>query len=450
MKVFDMKEIIRRIEEKKTTYQKYNFSQTQGSALMTFFDLAQELESIEDFYRLCVSVPKVFFNLDAGIYIVDPKFDKMVLVATTTGDPAEYIFSIDEDIQVGESSFYTDYGTILFGLKGNKLLIDQISERVRSGMLGFLEIFPAHKLDDHLEFFLQKYANRIGFNLHNRFLFEKNVEHLKFIRTLVADIEHNVIVPNMVFKLFIRRLKGKIDKNKEIERFLMKHASNDACDGLCMEHLFDELRYVNKGLKEEYENIEKHYSNTSLFLETLLRQSHFDQGRLTLRTMPCNMKRDVVQPQLERFIEDFKEMQIMIDDRFSGIPDEDIVSVVDVGLIAQVYANLFSNALKYTEEVIDHDGVRRKYVAYGREILKNYFGNGRNGIKYNVFSTGRHIILEERDKIFTEGFRGTNQSFKPGTGHGLSFVKNVIEIHGGEVGYEATPLGNNFYFILPE
>lgn len=450
MKTSSIKDIILRIEEKKTTYQKYNFSQTESAALMTFFDLAQELESMEEFYKLCVSVPKVFFNLDAGIYIIDPKLNKMVLISTTIGDPAEYIFSIDEDIQAGENPCVTDYGTILFGLKGNKLLIAQIPERVRNGILGFLEIFPVYKLNGHLEFFLQKYANRIGFNLHNRFLFEKNAEHLRFIRTLVADIEHNVIVPNMVFKLFIRKLKGKIDKNREIERLLIKHASNDVCDSLCMEHLFDELRDVNKGLIEEYDNIEKHYRNASLFLETLLRRSHFDHGRLTLRKVPCNMKRDVVQPQLERFIEDFKEMNIVIDDRLSGIPDEDIISVVDVGLIAQVYANLFSNAVKYTEDIVNHQGERKKYIAYGREVLKNYFGDSRNGIKYNVFSSGRHIATEERDKIFTEGYRGANTSFKPGTGHGLSFVKNAVEIHGGVVGYEATPLGNNFYFILPE
>jgi len=445
-----MREIIQRIKDKKTTYEEYDFTQTESSALMTFFDLAQELESIEDFYRLCVSIPKVFFNLDAGIFIIDSKLNKMVLVATTTGEPAQYIFIMDEDIQTTDSPFYTDYGTILFGLKGNRLLIDQIPERVRKGILGFLEIFPVHRLNNNLEFFLQKYANRIGFNLHNRFLFEKNVEHLKFIRSLVTDIEHNVIVPNMVFKLFLRRLKGKIYKNREIERFLIQHTSEDVCDGLCMEHLFDELREVNKGLKEEYENIEKHYRNTSLFLETLLRRGHFDHGKLTLRKMPCNMKRDVVQPQLERFIEDFRGRNIVIDDRFSGIPDEDVISVVDIGLIAQVYANLFSNAVKYTEEVVNQYGERKKYIAYGREILKNHFGEGRNGIKYNVFSTGRHIEPEERDKIFTEGYRGTNISFKPGTGHGLSFVKNAVEIHGGEVGYEATPLGNNFYFILPE
>ncbi len=449
MKVDRVKETLDRIETKKLAYRQYDFSQIESSALMTFFDLAQEFESIEDFFYLCAAIPKVFLGLDAGLYLIDPKFNGMLLVSSTDRDFNEYSPLSLNELGSEENLFYSSRGSLVLPVKGNKLLIDQISERVRNGVLGLLEIFSAHSLSTHQEFFLQKYANRIGFNIHNRFLFEKNVEHLKFIRTLVADIEHNVIVPNMVLKLFLRRLKGKIDKNKEIEIFLLKHSSEDVCDGLCLEHLFDELQDVNRGLREEFENIEKHYCNTSLFLETLLRRSHFDHGKLTLRIMPCNMKKDVVYPQLDRFLEQFNETGISVDDLFSGLPDEEVVSVVDIGLMAQVYANLFSNALKYTEEIINQYGERKKYIAYGREIIKDYFGEGKDGIKYNVFNTGRHIRLEERDNIFSEGYRGSNTANKPGTGHGLSFVKNAVEIHGGVVGYEATSLGNNFYFILP-
>jgi signal transduction histidine kinase len=161
------------------------------------------------------------------------------------------------------------------------------------------------------------------------------------------------------------------------------------------------------------------------------------------------MKKDVVQPQLERYIEQFRNAGITIDDRLSGIPDEEIISVVDVGLMAQVYANLFSNALKYTEEVIMHWDEKRKYMSYGHEVIREHFGPGKDGIKYNVFNTGRHIPPEERSKIFEEGYRGSNARARPGTGHGLTFVKNAVEIHGGVVGYEDTPYGNNFYFIIP-
>jgi signal transduction histidine kinase len=254
----------------------------------------------------------------------------------------------------------------------------------------------------------------------------------------------------MVYKLFLRRLKGKIEKNDEIAHSLSECLTTGQCEVEVIENVLRELIGVNEGLREEIENIEKHYKNMSLFLETLFRRSHFDQGKLTLRTKACNMKKDVVQPQLERYVEQFQKADISIDDRISGIPDEEIISVVDVGLVAQVYANLFSNALKYTQEVTTETGEKMKYISYGHETIKDFFGHGKDGIKYNVFSAGPHIALEEREKIFEEGYRGSNISNKPGTGHGLTFIKNAIELHGGTVAYEATQCGNNFYFIIPK
>ena len=162
------------------------------------------------------------------------------------------------------------------------------------------------------------------------------------------------------------------------------------------------------------------------------------------------MLRDVVQPQLERYLEQFKREGISIDDRMSRIPEEEIINVVDVGLIAQVYANFFSNALKYTQEIVSETGERKKYIAYGHQLLKEHFGADRDGVKYNVFSSGPHIPPEERGDIFKEDYRGKNSLNKPGSGHGLAFVRNAVEMHGGEVGYEPTKYGNNFYFILPK
>lgn len=441
--------VLEKVKLKKQTYHQYDLSSAESSALMTFFDLAQEFEKIEDFHYLCVAIPKVFFDLDAGLYLLDIKTGQMSLISNTADIFDKYIQIPSDEFYLDEETLYTSQSYLILPIKGNKLLADQISERLKNGILGYLAIFQGSSLSNRQRFFLQKYANRIGFNIHNRFLFEKNTEHLKFIRSLVIDIEHNVIVPNIIFKLFLRRLKGKIEKSREIEKFLFQQITHEGCDIMCLERIFYELQDVNKGLLEEFENIEKHYVNTSLFLETLFRRSHFDHGRLVLRTTSCNMKKDVVDPQLDRFREQFNELGIHIDEECCWLPEEEVISVVDIGLMAQVYSNLFSNALKYTEEVVDSKGNKRKFIAYGREVIKNFFGEGKDGIKYNVFSTGQHIKEEEREKIFQEGFRGSNRGNKPGSGHGLSFVKNAVEIHGGVVGYEPTPLGNNFYFILP-
>lgn len=446
----NMEYIYNRIEGKKYDYQDYNFTQTENSALKSFFDLAQEFDKIEDFYHLCVAVPRSFFGVKACLYIVDPKLNIMKLVAKTEDMGDELYAPPPDDVKPNDWPYYTDRKSLVLTIRGKEPLIDQLPFEIKDDVLGLLEVYPVKSFNEHQELFFQKYANRIGFNIHNRFLMEKNIEHLRFIRSLVADIEHNIIVPNMVYKLFLRGLKRKIIKNIEMEKVFSEKSSTGMCDDACMRNFLKELSDVNQGLTTELENIEKHYKNMSLFIETLFRKSHFDQGRLTPRTKPCNMLKDVVQPQLERYVEQFKKMDISVNDRLSGIPEAEIITVVDVGLIAQVYANLFSNAVKYTQEVTTDTGEKVKYITYGHEIVSDYFGKGKDGVKYNVFSTGPHVPPEDSDKLFDEGFRGDNVSSQPGTGHGLSFIKNAVEIHGGVAGYEPTQYGNNFYFILPK
>jgi len=445
----DTKHIYDRISQKHDSYEKYRFTWKEYFALATFFDLAQEFDSIQDLYTLCVAVPKFFFEKDARLYLIEPKHEAIVLVSQTEGSGERLYKPPPDDIAPHKGPYYTNRNSIVLTIRGNKMLMDQLPFKLTDDVIGFLEVYPVNELGEHSELFLEKYANRIGFNVHNRFLVEKNIEHLKFIKTLVADIEHNVIVPNMIYKLFLRHLNNKISRNMEVERLLAEYLEKGEVDNEKLNSLYSELSEINQGMSDEFDNIEKHYKNISLFLETLLRRSHFDEGRLVIRSKPCHMKEDIILPQLERFSERFSRMGIVVDDRLSYIPEEELISVVDVGLMAQVYANLFSNALKYTEEVVtDTDGTR-KFVTYGREVIKDFFGEGKDGVKYNVYNTGPHIKTEERENIFKEGFKGSNLPDRPGTGHGLAFIKNIVELHGGVVGYEPERYGNNFYFILP-
>ena len=443
--------IQRRVDEKKTDYTKYGFTRVESNALKTFFDLAQEFESIEDVYQVSVAIPRSFFKLHARLYVIDPNENRLALVANTEGSQEGLGIPPPREIKAAERPYCMNRSMVL-PIRGNEQLMGQLPFKTDNNVIGILEVYPCEGLDRHEEFFFEKYANRIGFSMHMRFFLRKNVEHVRFIKGLVADIEHNVIVPNMVYKLFLRRLRGKILKNREIEELFSKLMSvpESQVKRAEVEPLLMELAEVNNGLTEEFSNIEKHYENTSLFLETLLRKSHFDEGRLTLHTKACNMKKTVIAPQLEGFVSRFAEKGIAIYDKYSGTSDEEALSVVDVGLMAQVYGNLFSNAFKYTQEVIADKGEVKKYIAYGRKALEDYFAPGKDGVRYNVFSTGPHILLEEREKIFDEGYRGVGSSKRPGTGHGLAFIKNAVEIHGGVAGYEAIEYGNDFYFVLPE
>jgi signal transduction histidine kinase len=450
----DLTRMFSRVEDKKQDYVRYDFSDVQDSALKTFFDLAQEFETLEDLYRVCVAVPKVYFGLDAYLYVNDSKRDVLVKVCSSDegylGSPSRLP---PAHIKPSKVAFVED-GGLFTPIFGKIAPMDGGAAAKKQELLGMLEVNPGTDLADSETFYFQKLANRIGYALYNRVLKQKNIEHLKFIDSLVADIEHNVIVPNMAFRLFLRRLHGKIRKNSEIESMLREKCKEISAGGTLdydwQEQMMAEFREVNRGLAEEFGNIEEHFRNVSLFIESLFRRSHFQEGQFIPRKRRCNFKNQIVEPQLERFRERFASLGIAIDDQLGGVPDESVVAVVDVGLIAQVYANLFSNALKYTRVAQDVDGVEKKFIAYGQEIVRDYFGSGKDGLKFNVFSTGPHIPPEERERIFEDGYRGSQVRGAPGTGHGLSFVRRAVEIHEGVVGYEPTPVGNNFYFILPK
>jgi len=436
--------IIKRIEQKKEDFQEYDFDRREDDAFKAFFDLAQEFESDTDFNMLCVAIPKSFFGFDASLYMMLPEKERLSMVTSTLDRAQGEAPPMLPESVAGISS----EGSLLIRIRGKKYLLDQLPFKAKEDVIGLLEIHGGGKLDGELKFYFVKYANRIGFSLHNRFLVEKNIRHLKFVRGLVADIEHNIIAPNIVYKLFMKNIASEVSRMDGLIEDLEDMGGKPASSSQGFREASAGLRSISKGIREELKEMGKHHRNMSMFLESLLRRSHFEQGRLTLRTKPCNMNRDVVLPQVDRFLDRFENMDIELDQNASGVPEEEVISVVDVGLMSQVYSNMFSNALKYAEEVDTPYG-RKKYISYGYNVVKDYFGEGRDGLKYNVFSTGQHIDPEDRPRLFDDRFRGKNARKKPGTGHGLAFIRNVVEIHGGIVGYEPTEFGNNFYFILP-
>ncbi|WP_034643375.1 sensor histidine kinase [Desulfovibrio inopinatus] len=438
----------KRIHEKIDDYTEYNFNPEQSSALNIFFDLAQEFNDVEDLYAICVMIPKILFSLDATLYILQSEGD-VVVRSTLQESPVATPDLCELPLPVQPK--HVD-GRYIIPIKGNHELISLLPFDCQGDIIGVLEIYPTKTLCEHDRLFWERYANRIGYQLHNRIIGQKNREHIQFIRTLVKDIGHNVIVPNMYFKLFYRRLDARINLIDEfaqkLDGVLERCEAQGALDRERRQELTDEMGYIYKGLRDQYKQIYNHYKNTSLFLETLLRRSHFEKGRYVLEKRACNFKSQIIDPQLERFRPRLAERQVEIDTSLGGVPDEEIEVVADIGLISQVYSNLFSNAVKYAREVDDR-GRLRKFLSYGWDVMKNYFGPGRDGVKLNVFSSGPPLSKEESSNLFDEGFRGVNAKGEYGTGHGLYFIREVVRLHGGVCGYEPTPQGNNFYFILP-
>ena len=206
---------------------------------------------------------------------------------------------------------------------------------------------------------------------------------------------------------------------------------------------------TNRELQVEYSALRKHYEHTSLFLETLFRKDHFQKGTYVLRKQSCNFRTEIIKPLIDLYAGQFEAKGITVDDRIENVPDEQVTIFVDKGLISQVFDNFFSNALKYTGEAKDESGQTIRLFSLNRQIIQGAFGEDKPGVRLNFFTTGKPLSREECSRVFEEGFRAVGSSAQSGRGHGLYFVKNVVEIHGGMVGCEPQANGNLLYLILP-
>ena len=440
-----------RIREKISDYAYYKFTARQTRALNIFFDLAQEYEDLEYLYHLPVQVLQFFFHLKAELYARDET--GTFTAQAPNGSPPPPLPPLEElclgplSLPPSPSDSPDTPTWCFFPVKGRPDAPLAASESKSAThhvypvkqedreLLAVLAIFPQTPLTEHEKLFYEKFANRLGVCLHNRMLALKNLEHIDFVRTLVHDIGHNVIVPNLHFKLLIRQMTDKISA-----LCALSHAIPCA-----KEEELAPLHTLCDLIKEHSEELSKNFHQSSFFLETLLRQSHFDQGRYVLQRTTFNLVTRIVMPQFERHSLRLQEREIAVAEDYGQNADRFIVNG-DMGLLSQVLANMLSNAVKYTRQTPGKAGLLVRCSAYA---VSDGFGVGHDGVRVEVLSSGEPIPEDEAARLFTQNFRASNTGSEGGTGHGLYFSNLIITQHGGECGYTHNSEGNIFYLMLP-
>jgi signal transduction histidine kinase len=444
--------ILERIERIRQDYASSGFENLEMAALGTFFDVAQEYDSLESLKLASVAVPRVFFGLRSHLYMIDLKTEEIQCVANSHPEWGAAAPHVPDYIRPTETSY--EHGPVhVVPIHCKKTPATGILSRHKGDTIGLYEVSRKDGLTDREVSFVLKYVKWVGHSLGRKFLAEQNIQHLKFINNLVADIEHNVIVPNLRYKHYFKEIRKYLNINKDMESELdnildeVKDHEPDLYARLS--ETVEKMVVINRAMFRDQEKIERHYRNASLFLETLLRPDHFLFGEYILRKASCYFWQDIVFPQLQRYRDLFVQQGIVVDHMLRDRDKPDDIEVkADKGLMAQVVANLLSNAAKYAESV-EVSGQRVKKVDCTASLVETFFARGHPGVRFDVFSSGSPIDHEDAVHIFDEGFRLTQKQPVEGTGHGLRFVKNVVEVHGGIVGLDAENHGNHFYFVIP-
>src|ERR1051326_991573 len=172
-------------------------------------------------------------------------------------------------------------------------------------------------------------------------------------------------------------------------------------------------------------------------LHSLLKVASHEQYNITFSTaeqIRIERRELDLWPLVENLLKDLQplseESPVQI---INCIPD-DLTLFADAILIAQVFQNLLSNAIRYTQH---------GQIVVGAERLDE----GQT-VRCWVRDTGTGIVPERLGRIFDK--LETDPQRTDGLGLGLAIVKQVVEAHGGQVFVESKlNEGATFSFTLP-
>ncbi|HEY5920213.1 MAG TPA: PAS domain S-box protein [Kofleriaceae bacterium] len=182
---------------------------------------------------------------------------------------------------------------------------------------------------------------------------------------------------------------------------------------------------------KEHAIIERQVTHMMHLVDDLLDVSRITKGKLELKRRPVDLRIvlgkaiEIASPLLEQRSHKFD----------LDIPAEPIGVEGDEARLTQVVANLLTNAAKYT----DHGGNIRVAVSlHGDRVQIDVSDNG-TGIAPELLP---HVF-----ELFVQGSRTLERS-SGGLGLGLTLVRKLVELHGGEVTAYSEGIGRGSTFTL--
>ncbi|MDQ0134410.1 PAS domain S-box-containing protein [Neorhizobium galegae] len=163
---------------------------------------------------------------------------------------------------------------------------------------------------------------------------------------------------------------------------------------------------------EKTEQIRSAVSRMLELMESILAVGRLDHGHIDIVRKPCALG-DIIRTCSGRQESIRKSHRFLLD--LERLPS---TIYGDGAALEQVFTNLFSNAVKYAPDSPN---------VYVTGWQQNDF------IQITVRDEGIGIDADDLPKMFGRYFRARSSSGIAGTGIGLNLVKQVVELHGGEI-----------------
>ena len=228
-------------------------------------------------------------------------------------------------------------------------------------------------------------------------------------------------------------MQRQLQHNDEARKSFINNVSHDFQSPLMNIRGYAELlmsQNVSEHELKEYLQIINHESNrVSNLTKQLLLLTSLDQKAYPMMRSEVQLDEQIKQT-IRRYQWRLQEKEIEVSYRLSPIRMK-----VDVELISNVWDNLITNAIKYN--------------AHGGNIWMS-LSKSEASITIIVKDSGIGMSKKDMTQIFDRFYRVDSSRKSGGTGLGLSIVKQVIDLHGGEIKVDSeVGVGTTFTIILP-
>ena len=184
--------------------------------------------------------------------------------------------------------------------------------------------------------------------------------------------------------------------------------------------------------EKEINSIQQSADHILNLLNNLLEYSSLEQGKLQVSKETFDIGQLCAEiAEMFAPIAQHKNLQF----NFENNIDADTILNSDKLKIRQILTNLISNGIKYTLE--------------GSVTFKARLG--RNLVVFDIIDTGVGIPEDQREEVFKPFVRiESYNQFAEGTGYGMTVVKGLVDLLGGEIGIESeVGKGSHFEVRLP-